>query len=132
MRYELLTAKKSIAFETVFSSDEKIDFIIKAKEQGYFIRLFFICTSSPTINASRIALRVMEGGHDVPIRKIISRYQKSILNAYRALSLVDRFYLYDNSVDDHSPELIARFSHGKIIKRYAVSQPEWAEIFLEE
>lgn len=74
----------------------------------------------------------MEGGHDVPIRKIISRYQKSILNAYRALSLVDRFYLYDNSVDDHSPELIARFSHGEMVKRYAVSQPEWAEVFLEE
>lgn len=131
LRYQLLMAGESIAFETVFSSDEKINFIKKAKEQGYFIRLFFICTESPTINASRIALRVMEGGHDVPITKIISRYQRSILNAYRALDLVDRVYLYDNSIEDFSPRLIVRFSNGQIIKRYALTPPRWVNLFLD-
>lgn len=51
----------------------------------------------PTINALRIAQRVMEGGHDVPISKIISRYQKSILNCKCVASIVDRVYVYDRS-----------------------------------
>ena len=131
LRYDLLAKGKSIAFETVFSSEEKIHFIKQAKQQGYFIRLFFICTDSPMINASRIALRVMEGGHEVPISKIISRYQKSIINAYQSNNIVDRLYLYDNSVDDQSPQLMARFSDGELIKRYPCAQPSWTEIFLQ-
>jgi len=79
LREKCLQEKKSLVFETVLSSQEKIDFLIRAKEAGFFIRIFFISTSNPSINASRIAKRVMEGGHDVPIPKIISRYRKSEL-----------------------------------------------------
>ena len=53
---------QSLIFETVLSSDGKVDFIRRAHEAGYFIRLFFVSTSHPTINALRIAQRVMEGG----------------------------------------------------------------------
>ena len=74
---------QSLIFETVLSSDGKVDFIRRAHEAGYFIRIFFVSTSHPSINSSRIARRVMKGGHDVPIPKIISRYQKSILNCKR-------------------------------------------------
>jgi len=90
MRYQALEEGRSIAFETVFSSDEKIDFIVKAKELGYFVRVFFISTNSPKICASRIAQRVLQGGHEVPISKIVSRYSKSIVNAYKAINLSDR------------------------------------------
>ena len=96
-RDELLKKGSSIIFETVLSSSEKIDFILEAKERGYFIRIFFVCTDSPTINASRIAQRVIQGGHDVPIPKIISRYSKSIANCSIIAPLVDRLYIYDNS-----------------------------------
>lgn len=131
LRYQLLEQKQSIAFETVFSTTEKLDFIRKAKENGYFIRVFFICTRSPVINASRIAQRVLEGGHEVPINKIISRYQKSILNAFEAAGLVDRFYLYDNSYDGEIPQLIARFANGDLAKRYMNSVPAWAQDFFD-
>ena len=58
------------------SAPDKISFVQRAKRRGYFIRLFFIGTDSPRINAARIADRVMVGGHDVPIPKIVSRYYK--------------------------------------------------------
>ena len=77
-----LRNQQSLIFETVLSSDGKVDFIRRAHEAGYFIRLFFVSTSHPSINSSRIAKRVMKGGHDVPIPKIISRYQKSILRPW--------------------------------------------------
>ena len=41
---------------------DKIDFIQRAKQAGFFVRLFFVGTDNPSINAKRVALRVMEGG----------------------------------------------------------------------
>ena len=94
-REQCIVEKKSFVFETVMSAEDKIEFIIKAKKAGYFIRVFFISTSHPSINASRIARRVMEGGHDVPIPKIVSRYNKSIENCKTIAPVVDRLYVYD-------------------------------------
>jgi predicted ABC-type ATPase len=118
LRYKLLQDNKSIIFETVLSSPEKIEFILLAKAKGYFIRVFFICTDSPTINASRIARRVIQGGHDVPIPKIISRYSKSIANCAFLGKKVDRLYVYDNSRDNKEPLLLFRSSSGSIKKTY--------------
>ena len=54
-RYECLQQGRDFVFETVFSSAEKLEFLQKAKSAGFFIRLFYVCTSTPTINAARIA-----------------------------------------------------------------------------
>ena len=126
-RYECLEMKQDFVFETVFSSDEKLEFVRKTKAAGFFVRLFFVCTENPSINAKRIAQRVMDGGHEVPISKIISRYYKSLDNATQAIRLVDRAYIYDNSVEDALPQLLYRTVDGKIYKRYAEVLPEWAE-----
>lgn len=126
-RERCLVDRQSMIFETVFSADDKLDFIRRAKQAGFFIRLFFVCTESPMINAARIAGRVMKGGHEVPISKIISRYQKSIINCKVATSIADRVYLYDNSVDGQEARILYRFADGKIIKRYTDSIPLWAQ-----
>ncbi|MBO4828174.1 MAG: zeta toxin family protein [Fibrobacter sp.] len=126
-REDALQNNQSIIFETVFSSEEKMDFVRRAKEKGYFIRIFFVATSHPTINAARIAKRVIQGGHDVPISKIISRYQKSILNCKKVASLVDRLYVYDNSIDDVEAALLFRMSDGVVVKKYTDDIPEWAK-----
>lgn len=88
MRESSLSKRESICFETVLSAPDKIYFIKRAKAAGYFIRLFFVGTDNPEINSARVARRVMEGGHDVPISKIISRYSKSIANCCVALKIV--------------------------------------------
>ena len=130
-REKCLAERKSLIFETVLSAKDKIDYIERAKEAGFFVRLFFVCTKSPAINASRIAQRVMKGGHDVPITKVISRYQKSILNCKHIATKVDRTYLYDNSVDDAEQQLLIRLSDGIIVKRYVEQLPEWARQIIE-
>ena len=93
LREKCLLEKKSFVFETVFSAQDKIDFVLRAKQAGFFIRIFFISTSDPSINAARIAKRVMKGGHDVPISKIISRYNRSIQNCRIVAPIIDRLYL---------------------------------------
>ncbi len=132
LRENCLLEKRSFVFETVFSAKDKIDFILRAKAAGFFIRLFFIATSSPTINASRIANRVMEGGHDVAISKIISRYQKSIINCSLIAPIVDRLYVYDNSVDDAMAALQYRLSNGVLVKQYVDDIVEWAKRILKQ
>ncbi len=129
LREECLSKKEGILFETVLSAPDKLDFIRRAKEAGYFIRLFFVSTNHPSINASRIANRVMEGGHDVPINKIISRFSKSIVNCGSVAQIVDRLYVYDNSVELAEPKLLFRASNGKVEKVY-LDVNIWAQSIL--
>ena len=126
-RKECINNGHSLIFETVMSASDKMSFIQWAKQKDYFIRLFFIGTDNPQINAARIALRVMTGGHDVPIQKIISRYYKSIANCNLLVPVVDRLYVYDNSVDNVFPQLLFRTSNGKLMKQYAPIH-DWANI----
>jgi predicted ABC-type ATPase len=130
MREDCIAEGKSLIFETVFSASDKIDFVKRAKDKGYFVRIFFVGTESPTINASRIARRVMEGGHDVPISKIISRYSKSIANCCIVSKIVDRAYIYDNSVEFAEPKLLFRVIDGIITKEYT-SNILWAKPMLD-
>lgn len=51
-REGLLGERAGIAFETVFSAPDKVSFIARARDAGYFVRLFFIGTSDPRINAA--------------------------------------------------------------------------------
>lgn len=128
LREECLRERKSLIFETVLSRRDKVDYIRRAKEAGFFVRLFFVCTESPTINAMRIAKRVMQGGHDVPITKIISRYKLSVANCIDAAKIVDRCYLYDNSVENSDARSLFRAVNGKVFKRYTENMPVWAEL----
>lgn len=130
LREKCLKDKRSFVFETVFSAQDKIDFILRAKDAGFFIRIFFIATNHPSINASRIALRVMEGGHDVPISKIITRYFKSLTNCEVIARVVDRLYVYDNSVDGADAKPLFRLTNGVLGKMYVDTLPEWAQIIL--
>jgi predicted ABC-type ATPase len=127
LRYQYLEEHKSFVFETVFSSQEKLDFLQKAKAEGYFIRLFYVCTENPEINILRIAQRYLNGGHEVPISKIISRYYKSLTLAAQAISFVDRAYIYDNSRNNELPKLLYRTVDGKVCKRYVDDIATWAQ-----
>jgi predicted ABC-type ATPase len=128
LREECLRERKSLIFETVLSRRDKVDYIRRAKEAGFFVRIFFVCTESPTINAMRIAKRVMLGGHDVPITKIISRYKLSVANCIDVAKIVDRCYLYDNSVEDSDARPLFRAVDGKVFKRYTENMPVWAQL----
>ena len=129
-REECIANEQSLIFETVLSAPDKISFIQRAKQKGYFIRLFFIGTDNPQINAARIAYRVMTGGHDVPIQKIVSRYYRSVANCSLLVPFVDRLYVYDNSVDNVFPQLLFRAADGKLIKQYAPIH-DWSNIIFQ-
>ena len=68
----------------------------------------------------------MEGGHDVPISKIISRYAKSLANCSLIAKMADRSYIYDNSVEGEPARLLFRVVNGGVIKTYGLINP-WAQ-----
>jgi len=125
IREGCLVDRRSLAFETVLSAPDKMDFLRRAREAGFFIRLFFVGTDDPSINAKRVAMRVTEGGHDVPIPKIIGRYTKSLAYCSVVAWLADRTYVYDNSIDNARAKLLFRASKGRLVKVYGDINP-WA------
>jgi len=104
--------RRDFTFETVLSAKDKLDFTAKAKQAGYFVRAYFVATESPTINASRVMARWMEGGHSVPMEKIASRYFRSVANLIPLIQMADHVQVFDNSVDDHGHLHVMTFVDG--------------------
>lgn len=92
-----LANKEEFCFETVLSTRRNLDLLQRAKAQGYFIRCYYILTADPEINVCRVLARVMEGGHDVPRDKIVSRYEKALALVKEVVAVSDICHIYDNS-----------------------------------
>ena len=105
MRYESISKKEDFTFETVLSSEYKLNILKKAKEEGYFIKCVFVLTVDPKINIARIESRVAAGGHNVDSTKVIARYYKSIDNIKQLLGICDIMHVYDNT---ETPRRIVR------------------------
>lgn len=131
-RNDCLNNGENLIFETVMSASDKLDYIRRAKALGYVVTMIFIATEHPAINAERIAMRVMKGGHDVPIPKIISRYGKSIANCAAIASIVDHLYVFDNSKDGDSAKPIFYLRNGRKERMFVNSVPNWAKCIDEK
>ena len=81
----------------------------RAAAEGYKVYLYFVTTESPEINVYRVALRVKQGGHNVPSEKIRKRYFLSLGLLYEAAELAYQSFFFDNSKDNEPFELIAHF-----------------------
>lgn len=125
LRNELLHRRQDITIETVMSSTDKIDLLREARSLGYRNYLYFIATSSPEINVSRVANRVLDGGHSVPDAKIRSRYFRSISLLNLAVELTDRAYIFDNSEDLNEDHLIVEVTNGVDVKFHVEYIPDW-------
>lgn len=101
IRHKLLETATSFTFETVMSSDDKVEFLKKAQQCGFRTYLYYITTEDPIINISRVKNRVELGGHSVPENKIIERHQRSLDLLFDAVRYTNRAYIFDNSGDVH-------------------------------
>ena len=96
-RYDSIEAKSDLTFETVLSSEYKMDILRKSKAEGYFIKCVFVLTADPELNVARVESRVMQGGHDVDREKVKTRFYKSLANIKELMSLCDILHVYDNT-----------------------------------
>ena len=114
IRKELAAKRQSFGMETVFSDParDKLAFLRQASELGYSVVLFFIGTSGPEISEERVALRVTQGGHDVPDDKLRQRFPRILENLKVAIPALPHIFILDNS-DLRTPyRLIAHYENG--------------------
>ena len=84
-------------FETVMSTTRNLKLLQRAKEQGYFIRCYYVLTADPEINVCRVQARVADGGHDVPRDKVVKRYERALELVKEVVAVSDVCHIYDNS-----------------------------------
>jgi predicted ABC-type ATPase len=86
------------AFETTLAARSFAPFLKRCQNNGYQINLFYIWLNSPQLAIERVAKRVENSGHHIPIDTIIRRYQRGLNNLLELyLPIADRFIVYDNS-----------------------------------
>lgn len=125
IRRELLARGESLAFETVMSSRDKVTLLRKARERGYRTYLYYVATEDAQINVSRVRSRVLQGGHDVPDDKIVSRYDRSLDLLPEAIYYSNRAYVFDNSGENVDRVWIAEFTDGSEMELKTKRLPQW-------
>ena len=98
LRRQLVEQRESFVFETVFSDPigDKLSFMKEAATAGYTVVLCFIGVSGPEVSEARIAMRVSQGGHDVPKEKIIARFPRVLANLKAAIRELPHVLIFDN------------------------------------
>ena len=71
--------------------------MVEAARCGYVVVLCYIGLSGPDQSAERVAMRVSQGGHDVPDNKLRSRFSRTIANLQAAIARLPHVLIYDNS-----------------------------------
>jgi len=114
LRCELVQQRESFVFETVFSDfgGEKLAFLKEAAQAGYTVVLCFIGISSPKVSETRVAMRVSQGGHDVPSDKLRARYPRTLANLWKAVRELPHVLIFDNDDLSQPFRQVAEFQHG--------------------
>lgn len=131
IRHKLLDNRVSFTFETVMSSEDKVAFMLRAQQSGYRTYLYFVATDTPEININRVANRADDGGHNVPVDKIVQRYYRSLKLLPKAVAASNRAYIFDNSGE--SSVWLAEITDGTTLVYKTEDQPDWfMEAYVDE
>ena len=114
LRNELVRQRESFILETVFSDPvgDKLAFLKQAAAAGYAGVLCFVGISDAEKSEQRVAMRVSQGGHDVPTEKLIARFPRTLANLTSAIRELPCVLIFDNN-DLRTPfRLVASFANG--------------------
>lgn len=116
-----MAAQVPFAMETVFSYWEeqpdgriasKIDLITNLQTAGYFVLLIFAGLNSADASINRVATRVREGGHGIPVETLRRRFPKTQKAIAAALKVSDASILVDNSRTPEQAFTVCRVQVG--------------------
>jgi predicted ABC-type ATPase len=98
LRAELVRQRESFVFETVFSDPvgDKVAFLKQAVADGYAVVVCFIGISGAETSEQRVAMRVSQGGHDVPAEKLAARFPRVMANLAAAIRELPCVLVFDN------------------------------------
>lgn len=131
LRQEFVNQGESFIFETVFSDPvgDKLNFLKQAAQRGYTVVLCFIGVAGPGRSEERVAMRITQGGHDVPRDKLIAWFPRTMANLKQAIRELPCVLVFDNDDLRYPFRLQAVFQNGGQ-KFLAKSIPDWLEAAL--
>ena len=126
IRDELVRQRESFVFETVFSDPvgEKLAFLKSAAQTGYNTILCFIGTAGPLVSEERVSMRVSQGGHDVPSKKLEERFPRALVNLKAALRELPTVLVFDNN-DLRTPFRLVATVLSRRIAKLQKPVPRW-------
>ena len=133
LRSALVEQGESFVFETVFSDPvgDKLAFLRDSVAGGYTVILCFIGISGPEVSEQRVAMRVSQGGHDVPSDKLVTRYPRTLANLQAAIRELPHVWVFDNE-DLRAPyRKVAVFEQGRRVFQ-GKPVPKWLRRILKE
>jgi len=71
---------RSFAFETTLSGCTYAPMIDRWRVQGYIVKLIFLSLTSSEEAIARVATRVRQGGHNIPLKTIIRRFEAGLIH----------------------------------------------------
>lgn len=126
LRRELVKRRESFVFETVFSDpvDDKRQFLKEAAASAYLVVLCFVGIAGPEVSEERVAMRLSQGGHDVPAEKLQSRFARTLANLKAAIGELPHVLIFDNSDLSTPFRQVALFERGSLVSTNKPI-PEW-------
>jgi predicted ABC-type ATPase len=120
---ELLNERADFALETTLSTRSYVPFIKKAQLSGYVVTLLYFWLSSPEMAYERVAKRVSEGGHNIPIDVIERRYYRGIKNLIELyVPICDKWLVMNNVGTTSKPVARKSADLGEIINNNDIWQ----------
>jgi len=125
LRRQFVEQRESFVFETVFSDPvgDKLGFLKEAAKTGYMVMLCFIGISGPETSEERVAMRVSQGGHDVPADKLRARFPRTMANLKAAIRELPYVVIFDNDEFRTPFRKVAAFENGQMVFQELL--PKW-------
>jgi predicted ABC-type ATPase len=126
LRQQLAAERESFIFETVFSDPvgDKLGFLKAAAQGGYTVVLCFIGLPSSDVSEQRVAMRVSQGGHDVPTEKLAERFPRTLANLKAAIRELPNVWIFDNGDLERPFRKVAVFRDGRRVEVHPPI-PDW-------
>ncbi|GAB5550218.1 MAG: zeta toxin family protein [Sandaracinaceae bacterium] len=104
---EAVAQHQSFTVETTLSGHGYARSVPEWQTAGYYVTLIFLALPDVETAIARVAERVRQGGHDIPVPTIRRRFDAGLLNFETVFKpLVDEWLLIDNAGD--APILLDR------------------------
>ena len=85
---ELRATQANLVVESTLSGISLAQQIKQFIAAGYYITLVYVFLPTWQLSASRVAGRVLEGGHDIPVEVLVRRFARSKKNFWRTYRLL--------------------------------------------
>jgi predicted ABC-type ATPase len=79
---DMFAQKRDFAIETTLTTKSYAETIKNARQKGYKISLLFLWLPNINLAIIRVKLRVLAGGHNIPVAVVKRRYKRGIVNLF--------------------------------------------------